>query len=426
MGLFNSMLEKTLYDEEEYNRIRSESEERVKKFQDKIVDLNNKIDSLVACDGNHYDIKKYKFILSYNETLLEKAEELNNEDIWIRETRRKALAFSNMFDMTELFRNLKFSSPEQDELFDWKHNINFQEAPIPESERIAELKKNEKDKYLSELEKYIEDYKICEKILNTTSDNCYLSKRLPVFEIAVDCFNNENYLPFICLAVPQIEGMFTDYMNIIGVNSSGNSITTKLERLNNQDRLWGYIYYAFDFPKIRNNVAHGYIIKSNLKEIANDILLDLVYIVKMIDSQDLEYKKIINFLEDIDKEDDDKDKSKKVLDRFEIYGNMTIIDDEIYAETDEDIYSEIEDEIKSEENFFNKLFKDDLSDVLEWYNLKSSLDDLKRILETEVFRNSLIESKMHISLKKRIMICFLNNRISFPDEWKKDLCKMTE
>jgi hypothetical protein len=424
MELFNSMLEDRFYDEKEYNRIRSESEERVKKFQDKIIDLNKKIDLLIDSNGSHYDIEKYKFILSYNEALLKKAEELNDEDNRIREANKKAWQLHHLTEMTEFVRELEFSSPEQDELFDWKHNINFQETPIYESIRIANLKKTDKDSYLRELQKYIEDYKICEKILSTTSDNFYLSERLPVFEIAIDCFKNENYLPFICLAVPQIEGMFTDYMNIIGVNSSGNSITTKLERLNNQDRLWGYIYYAFDFPNIRNNVAHGYIIKSNLEEIASDILLDLVYIVKMIDSRDLEYKKAIDFLEDIAKEDDDKEKSKKVLDRFDLYGNMTMFDDKTYAETDEDIYTEIEDEIKSEENFFNKLFENCFSDVLEWYNLKSVLDDLKRILETEVFREVLIKSKMPIELKKRIVCCLHNNRISFPAEWKKDLFKM--
>ncbi|AFA49351.1 hypothetical protein Awo_c25950 [Acetobacterium woodii DSM 1030] len=220
--------------------------------------------------------------------------------------------------------------------------------------------------------------------------------------------------------------MFSDYMDIIEVGRKGNSITDKLGYLNKKEHLWGYIYYAFDFPNIRNNIAHGDIIETDLKEVASDILLDLVYIVKMIDSQDLEYKKVIDFLEEIDKEVDDKEKSKKVMERFEVNGDMTIIDDKIYGEIDEDIYSEMEDEIKTEENFFNKLFEDCFSDILEWYNLKSVLDDLKRILETEVFRNSITESKMHIRLKKRITRCFYNKGIHFPDDWKNDLFRMTE
>lgn len=426
MDLFDNMLENRFYDQNEYDRIRLESKERVKRYQEIIIGLKQKIDLLNNSGGNHYDISKNKFILSYNEEQLIKAEELNNEDVWINEANRKASAFSNKFDMTELFRNLEFSSPEQDALFDWKHNINFQEAPISESRRIAELKKNDKDSYLSELEKYIETYKICEKISLTTNDNFYLVKRLPVFNIAMDCFNDKNYLPFICLAVPQIEGMFSDYMGIIGVSSNGNSITDKLGHLNSKQRLWGYIYYAFDFPEIRNNIAHGVIIETDVKETACDILLDLVYLVQMIDSPDLEYKIIIDFLKEIDKEVDGKEKSKKVLERFEIIGDMAIIDGKIYGEVEEAIYCEMEDEIKSEQDFFNKLFEDNLSDVLEWYNLKMILDDLKRILETKIFRDSIIESKMNISLKKRIVKCFHNNGILFPAAWKNDLYKMTE
>lgn len=65
-------------------------------------------------------------------------------------------------------------------------------------------------------------------------------------------------------------------------------------------------------------------------------------------------------MKEIDKEVDDKEKLKKVLERFEIYGDMTIIDGKIYGEIEEAIYCEMEDEIKSEQNFLNKLFEDDL------------------------------------------------------------------
>jgi len=410
----------------EYEQVRFKSEEKVKKIENQIIRVKKKINSLEEKES--YEGKKLQFILDFNLGLLKKAKEKNNEKKWKNEAWNRSIWLEKIINwhLIELIDEMEFSDPEQDELFDWKHEINFQYAPDLTSQKMYDLKNSDKAEYLKELEQYINNNEITQKVINITRDNFFLKKRYSVFEVAVECFENENYLPFICLAVPQIEGMFSDYMDIIEVGSNGYSITDKLGHLNAKERLWGYIYYAFDFPDIRNNIAHGDIIETDLKEVASDILLDLAYIVKMIDSQDLEYKKILNFLKEIDKEVDDKEKSKKVLERFEVNGVMTIIDDKIYGEIDEEIYSEMEDEIKTEENFFIKLFEDCSSDILEWYNLKGVLDDLKRILETEVFRNSLTESKMHIRLKKRIIKCFYNKGIHFPGDWKNDLFKMTE
>lgn len=390
-------LEKDL--EKEYEEIRLKWSGRVSEIEKQIIKIIKKYNEIE--DKKSYQGRKLEFTLNFNLELLKKAEEKNSEKERRREAWNRArwLAIVTNWFIYDMFDELEFSDPKQDELFDWKHNINFQELPVSESRRMLELKKDNKDQYLIEFEKYIEEYQVCEEIKRVTKENYYLLKRLPIIEVAINCFYDKKYLPFISLIVPQIEGMFTDYMDIIGISSKGNSITEKLERLNNRDRLWGYIYYAFDFPEIRNDVAHGYIIEKDLEETAFDILLDLNYLIKMCDSEELEYKKVVERLTKIDNCRETSEKTNILLEH-------------IFLKEDEAAENEI--------NLVKKIVSNNFDDILKWYGLDKEPDSLKQVLESKEFYKQMDDGDVGIKVKEKF-VKLLSKHIAIPEDWRKKL-----
>ncbi|AFA49352.1 hypothetical protein [Acetobacterium woodii] len=158
----------------EYKKIRFKSEEKVKKIENQIIRVIKKIS--ILGEKKSYEGKKLEFILDFNLGLLKKAEEKNNEEEWKNEawSRSSWLEKITNWFMVELFDDMEFSAPEQDELYDWKHEINFQYASNLTSKKMFELKNNDKAEYLKELEQYIKANEITQEVINITRDNFFL------------------------------------------------------------------------------------------------------------------------------------------------------------------------------------------------------------------------------------------------------------
>lgn len=68
-----------------------------------------------------------------------------------------------------------------------------------------------------------------------------------------------------------------------------------------------YVYFAYDFPEYRNKIAHGDMIFVD-KKLACEIMMDLYWAIKKIESEDWEYKKILLFLNDFNSKENLKQK----------------------------------------------------------------------------------------------------------------------
>ena len=156
------------------------------------------------------------------------------------------------------------------------------------------------DNYLIEFKNYIYTEKIFENIESIAEKNYYINKRLPIIQTASNLFDEEKYTPLVYLLVTQVEGLFDDYRQILDIDIDDriNGIGDKLEKLREKKKIVGYIYYAFDFPKIRNDIAHGKMIEVT-KEMAFDIIMDIFYIVKLIDAEENPYKIWVEFFKNL-------------------------------------------------------------------------------------------------------------------------------
>lgn len=69
-----------------------------------------------------------------------------------------------------------------------------------------------------------------------------------------------------------------------------------MKKIYDKEHFSAYTYFAYDFPEIRNPIGHGNIIKVD-RELACEIMMDLYWILNIIDSDDCDYKKWMSVFE---------------------------------------------------------------------------------------------------------------------------------
>ncbi len=395
----------------EYEKVETEAKERIELYKKNVSELHNKVESISLSEK--YTREKYIFILSINEKLLQKAKEARKKE----EVFRRALR--NCRENLNWFYDNEFSDIQQYDYIDWKSKINFLEASVRQNEELTKLKHSNHEEYLTLFKSYIDEHNILEKLLNIVSNNYYLKNRKEIVKEAVNLFATENYISFVYLLVPQIEGLFDVYKTVLGINNDeeSNGLVEKLNTIYNHQRLWGYVYYAFDFPVLRNDIAHGNMVNIT-SEIAFDTLMDIFYLFHEIEDADMEYKLILDFLNTFSCKPVDGDNSAYVLGCF---SNST----------------------KSEENleWLKKCFDGDYDSILKRYNCMDTFNKLKEYFMSNQFRISIydyepLEITDTVEMKEKKFNCvrinrevekyvpllnLLENYIQFPSKWISDV-----
>lgn len=265
--------------------------------------------------------------------------------------------------------DIPYLNLEQFEDTNWKLMINFSDAPVTFTKLMGLLKSESFDEYLIEFKNYIYSAKIFENLESIAENNYYINKRLPIIKTASNLFNTEDYTPLVYILVTQVEGLFDDYRQIldIDIDKRINGIGDKLEKLREKKKIAGYIYYAFDFPKLRNDIAHGKMIEVT-DEIAFDIIMDIFYIVKLINAEDNPYKIWTDFLKNLPEQ---KDPEGYILDFFK--SNSL----------------HIEQKLEILENYFIGKY----SKIIKWYELESSEKNFIEIIKSEDFRKRIFNNE---------------------------------
>lgn len=169
--------------------------------------------------------------------------------------------------------------------------------------------------------------------------------------------------------VTQVEGLFDDYRQILGIaiNKGIDGIGEKLEKLREKKKIAGYIYYAFDFPKLRNEIAHGKMIDIT-DEIAFDIIMDIYYIVKLINAEDNPYNIWVKFFKNLPVMND---KEGYILDYFK---NNSLLP---------------EHRLEILENYFAGKY----NEIIKWYKLENSEKIFIEIIKSEDFRKRIFNNE---------------------------------
>jgi hypothetical protein len=127
-----------------------------------------------------------------------------------------------------------------------------------------------------------------------------LNARSGVLISAFDAYDAEQWEAFATLAVAQIEGLFLDYCEDLGVPQTElqrSSLPVKLSAiLRQKDHFPDYAYYAFRFPVIRNHLAHGRLLTDEAANQARLLLLDLRDVMVHVMDAELDVNALVNRL----------------------------------------------------------------------------------------------------------------------------------
>jgi hypothetical protein len=191
---------------------------------------------------------------------------------------------------------------KKSEIFNYFHDVD-----IPTHKRICDAFKNDPDEFWAFAKAYIsgealENRSVKNRIESMIQDSPVLCRRRDAMQSVFDYYEQGDLFAYVSILPLQIEGIFYDICKIIGIDKSKlstASINKKLDLLNEAlgREFYSFEYFAFKFPVIRNHVAHGHLIESDLEHISIMLTLDLLCVCELATSSSLAINKKIKFMQ---------------------------------------------------------------------------------------------------------------------------------
>jgi hypothetical protein len=162
----------------------------------------------------------------------------------------------------------------------------FLGLPIRELRDIERLyRESDKTPFDQYLERYIEAANPTENIRRFVREHHLLAGRKSILLPVLEAYERNEYALFIGAATTQIEGIIEDACVLSGISLETlrlGSIVSKLDELVKDISVQiDYAYYAFKFPVVRNRIAHGRMLPTNMRDI-HLLLLDLYDCCRMV------------------------------------------------------------------------------------------------------------------------------------------------
>lgn len=184
------------------------------------------------------------------------------------------------------------------------YSNKFLDLPISiYKDLLSELRKNPSS-FTEYAEKYIKGewgsaISTKEKIKSYIKKSHLLDLRKETIGIMISHFTNGDYISFASMAPLQIEGIFSDICHEIKTQNNQiklPSLNDKIRHINDNTFFPHYEYYAFEFPVLRNHVAHGGLKDGNLKDAALRLMLDLLSVCRFSTSDSIPINKALKYL----------------------------------------------------------------------------------------------------------------------------------
>lgn len=247
-----------------------------------------------------YKIKKYQDLISQTGRIESEVKKMSSTegliDLAISNSRRAG--FGRFTGLT-IFGRKSFSYAESKIKFqdaDRRRYIDFGNLPIPQAEDIIALKDFDHEEYIRQFGKIITDYQVVEKIIDSVRMNPLLSDRYHIIAEAMKYFRCDDFQMFSCIIVPQIEGLFKIYMHTMHIEEETRSISDVVAKIYKKEEFFEYLYFEYDFPVFRNQVAHGDVIDIS-REQAYGLLMDCYWVISKVDSDERDYMQWMKWLD---------------------------------------------------------------------------------------------------------------------------------
>lgn len=135
---------------------------------------------------------------------------------------------------------------------------------------------------------YIADYKVADEVLSLIGKNHYLNERSYILVPALEQYKQGNKSIFLHIAPSQIEGILRDYCTASEID----------EIIKVKKGFCSSEYFKFEFPIIRNKIAHGELIKAQDIDFFSDFtLLDLLYVSNRITSDNFLLNRVLSCIQ---------------------------------------------------------------------------------------------------------------------------------
>lgn len=244
---------------------------------------------------------------------------------------------------------------------DRKNYIFFGDLSVKEAREMIALKKEDPNKYSEVFEKIIYRLNVVGALKKIVEGNYFLHDRLPIISAAEMLFTEKNYIAFAYLVTPQIEGLFRVLQQLVkGDKTNTGGMKELIKKMYKDEDFFEFVYFAYDFPDWRNKIAHGYMIEVN-RELACEIMMALYWVVKAIDDDEQDYKRLMSFLDNF--------VSKQNL-------NMGV-----------ECLANYFDSMESKKNLdlLRKFLKGEFNSVLEWYGYDKQGDQFLETIKSTSF-----------------------------------------
>lgn len=200
---------------------------------------------------------------------------------------------------------------------DRKNYIFFGDLSVKEAREMIALKKEDPNKYSEVFEKIIYRLNVVGALKKIVEGNYFLHDRLPIISAAEMLFTEKNYIAFAYLVTPQIEGLFRVLQQLVkGDKTNTGGMKELIEKMYKDEDFFEFVYFAYDFPDWRNKIAHGYMIEVN-RELACEIMMALYWVVKAIDDDEQDYKRLMSFLDNFASKQDPNMRAKCLTHYFD-------------------------------------------------------------------------------------------------------------
>ncbi|MDX8130462.1 hypothetical protein QLH52_24470 [Methylomonas sp. OY6] len=187
------------------------------------------------------------------------------------------------------------------------YSNKFMDLPASDYRDLVKECKSSPEKFKEYATAYIngassEFPSVREKLADLVQKSHILFDRKQVIETMLRHFDEKDYISFVSMAPLQIEGIFADICREIGVSEKQLDISSLNDKLQHIDerirRFFFFEYYAFLFPVLRNQVAHGGLVDGEFEDTALHLMLDLLPVCELTVSEDLPVMHALKILKD--------------------------------------------------------------------------------------------------------------------------------